>query len=354
MTTLSGNICLVLAALLTSTSISMIFNYKPPHGGAGGVEAYPIWILVSHFIFLCLLAIACIAISMKGGFDWISPYKLFRYPLVAIGLLLTVYIATMSAMMMHQSGSIPFLLQKIVQYAFVSIPIILIASGFVLLNDTLRELVPVACYKWPLAALFGLGLWMAGMGVYEIATADSRRAAELQQYENSEFIKASRLREIEESDVTTSMVRILEFTRAFYPLEVREKAAEKIRSHPTWQQALLNLLEDDHALEVFGFLASNEVPDKKRFLKPVQTGVFASADWIRHTIQGTSPSGFTSDLFSDETERVLRTVEKFEGMGTDYLPAVRAYRAAFDEPSAAGKVKLNCIVTVDEWLKKHQ
>lgn len=96
-------------------------------------------------------------------------------------------------------------------------------------------------------------------------------------------------------------------------------------------------MENDHALEVFSFLAWNEVPDKKLFPKPVRKGVVAVADWIRHSIQGTSPSSFYHDQYSDEVERTLRTVEKFEGLSVDYLPAVREMRAALDEPKVREK-----------------
>ena len=54
-----------------------------------------------------------------------------------------------------------------------------------------------------------------------------------------------------------------------------------------------------------------------RVLQPANTGVLYAADWVRDSIRGTSPSCFRANQFSDEVDRVLRMVDKFEGMGVD-------------------------------------
>ena len=244
-------------------------------------------------------------------------------------------------------------LQVFSRFSLVAVPVILIVSGFILLNDFSRVSVPVFYYKWPLVLVLGLGLWSVVAGIFDWITAPGSYVAKQQQYENSEFIKNNRLREIEEADIQQDMVRVLEFTGIIYPPEVREKAAEKVKSDPEWQQQLLFLLENEQAMAVFHFLASNEVVDKKQFLKPVNTGVLYAAYWVRHTIQGTSPSQMNTDQFSLEVDNVLRTVEKFEGMGVDYLPAVRELRAAFDEPTGRENFKFESVSTLDNWITKH-
>ncbi len=354
MTTLFGNICLTLATLVTSLMISSVFKYKPPHGGDGGAAAYPIWILLLHVALLGLLALSAIAIARNGGFDWVSPNKLIRYLLVTGGLLMAVYTSVICGMSMDRPGALSDLVRISMQIAIPGIPIILIGSGFVLLNGFLRESVPQALYKWPLVLVFSAGIAVVGATIIEwISSASEGANASQIKYEKAPAIMAQRLEEIEGSDVTQNMVRILEFTGALYPAEVREKASAKIKSHPDWQKELVFLLENNHALEAFNFLASNEVDDKNRFLQPVKTGVLAAADWIRHSIQGSSPSRFYRDEYSDEVERVLRTVEKFEGMGVDYLPAVRELRAALDEPRLGGKRDFDCAARLDDWILKH-
>lgn len=355
MTTLFGNICLLLAALVSSTLIASAFNYKPPIGGSGGVAAYPIWMLLLEFAFLCLITLAAFAIARAGGFDWISPNRLIRYVLVTVGVVSAVYMLAAGSMTMENPGSETAIIQWLSKFVLVFVPVILIASGFVMLNGFIRDLVPVFCYRWPLAIMLCMGVLLLGATVFDYYVKKSEGLGGAQQrYESAENIKASRLVQIQEADIKEDMLRMLEFTGALYPPEVREKASAKIKTHPNWQQELVTYLENDHALEAFNFLAANEVDDKKSFLEPIQKGVFSVADWVRHYIQGTSPSGFYHDLFSDEVNRVLRTVDKFEGMGVDYLPAVRALRSALDEPAAIRKFKYDCVPVLDEWIKKHE
>ena len=354
MTTLFGNICLTLATLVSGLMVSSIFNYKPPQGGNGGAAAYPIWMLLLHVALLGLLVLATIAIARKGGFDWVSPNKLIRYLLVTAGLLMAVYTLVICAMSMERPGALSDWARLSMQVAIPGIPFVLIASGFIMLNGFLSESIPGAFYKWPLLLVFGSSILVVGATIRDgIATAAEGVYAAQIRYENAPSIKAQRLHQIEESDVTEDMVRILEFTGALYPAEVRDKASAKIKSHPQWQKELVFLLENEHALEAFNFLASNEVDDKSMFLQPVNTGVLAAAAWIRHSIQGSSPSSFRRDEYSDEVNRVLRTVEKFEGLGVDYLPAVRELRAALDEPRLGGRPEFECAGRLDAWIMKH-
>jgi hypothetical protein len=41
-------------------------------------------------------------------------------------------------------------------------------------------------------------------------------------------------------------------------------------------------------------------------------------------------------------------------MGTDYLPAMRELRAAFDEPTDVKKTKMNAMATLDRWIQKRK
>ncbi len=343
MTTLFGNICLALAALVSRELVSSSLHYKPPHGGSGGASAYPIWMLLIHIALLCLLGLATIAIARKGGFDWVSTNKFFRYLLVAGTVFSAVLTLLMSASVMESPGGESAWLVAASRLVLVAFPVILIASGFVMLNDALRNAVPVFFYKWPLAAVFGAGILCVGVVVYDqISSASEGINEPFRRYENAPAIQADRLEEIQQTDISENMLRMLELTGALYAPAVREKAAEKVRTHPSWEKELLRFMENDHALEVFSFLAWNDVPDKNLFLEPVRKGVLSVADWIRHSIQGTSPSSFYQDQYTDEVERTLRTVEKMEGMGVDYLPAVREVRAALDEPRLGNKQVYDC------------
>jgi hypothetical protein len=352
MSSLLGNICLFLAAVVSGTLISSVNNYKAPLGGSGGAEAFPIWMLLLHFALLCTLGLAAFIIASNGGFDWIPLNKYARYLLITICLILTVITSLMSALMLKQSDSVPALLGCFLQYGYIAVPVVLVAAGFILNNSFLREIVPVALYKWPLVAVLGLSISMIGAGIYERMTQGSAKERD-QKYENGAEIKSRRLEEIETADITRDIVRILEFTRSIYPAEVRQKAIAKIKSHPDWQKELIQLLEDDRARYAIHFFASNPINDKKFFVEPLEQGLLMIAANIRHDIQGTSPSAFSKDMFSEEVDCALKIVDIYEGMGVDYLPAIRAIRAALDEPVAGKIMRFQCREVLDDWLKKY-
>lgn len=352
MTTILGNACLILAALVSSQMISSTLHYKAPHGGDGGAAAFPIWMLLVHVAFLCLMAVAAVFIAKKGGFDWISSNKWILFPLVTSGLLLAVILSMISTLAITGIGGVSAMLESLLWYAYIAVPVILVASGFILLNDFLRDLVPVFCYKWPLILVFAVGLFVFGTGLYEWLRPEAQLAIQ-QRYENSAAIKESSLQEIENADVDSDLVRILEYTGAIYPPEVQEKAVAKIKSAPNWQKTLIPLLEDERCFGVFDFLAATDVPDKQLFLQPVKKGISTAAYWIRYRFQGAGPSGIRPDSYLNEVNSVLAAVKKFEGMGVDFSPQLREVRAVFEEPMYGEVRKFDAINAIDNWLSKH-
>jgi hypothetical protein len=352
MTTYLANVSLALAALIFILLFLPFFHHKVATSNDQGATGYVIIIIFFlHLVLLGLISVAYIVIGRNGYFDWVSGNGLLRTLIISIGLLSCVIISALSFMSRIAPGSTPVLMQSMARIAPIAILIIVVGTGFILNNNFLRESIPSVFYKWPLLIL-DVGCF-AGIVILAFTILSSTRSGvqeATRKYESEKSIKNSRLAEIESADVSNDMVRLLEFTGGLYPQEVREQASAKIMTDTSWQKDLIDLMEDDHALEVFNFLQSNEVNDKNLFLKPVYDGVIDAAAWIRHMIQGTSPSEFYSDMFSDEINRVLRTVEKFEGMGVDYLPAVSEVRAALDEPRSDQKVKFDCIPVLDGWI----
>jgi hypothetical protein len=356
MTSSLTNICLILAAFLFLLLFLPLFHSKIATSNDQGATGYVIIIIgFLHLVILGLISAAYIAIGRQGGFQWVPGHGFVSTLFVSIGLISCVIISALSVMSRIAPGSIPEYVQVMARLAPVLIPAILIGTGFILNNHFLRDSIPLPVYKWTWLILNAVCLVAIIVLTISILTAHRSGFQEsTRNYESEETIKNSRLTEIDSADVSTEMVRILEFTGGLYPPEVRQRASAKIKTDTTWQQDLLALMENDHALEVFSFLQSNEVDDKNLFLQPVLKGVESVAARIRHDIQGTSPSGFYSDMFNDEVERVLRTVEKFEGMGVDYLPAVKEMRTALDEPRGNSKVRFDCVKGLEEWIEKRK
>ncbi len=162
------------------------------------------------------------------------------------------------------------------------------------------------------------------------------------------------LQDIDSCDVLKDMVFILVMTDANHDPDVRNKAVSKVKTNPKWQEELIRLLESDWAPEAFNFLASNEVDDKSLFPEAVKLGVLNQARLIRESLRSVShPSHLYPEKFTWETERVLRTVDKFDNLGSDYRPAVQELRMAMDEHITFEKPVLNCVKILDKWLAKH-
>lgn len=353
MSSLSGNICLALATLVSMALLSPFFQHKISTSNDQGASGYMVIIVIFlAFLFLVLMSVVYVGINGNGGFNWISASGMIRFLFLAVGLLSAVIIAAIGVMSRFMPVSKSDPLQSMMWAVPVVIFIVLLVTGFILNHNTLRESAPVFFSRWPLIIVDGLSI----VGVLFLAATtrfSGQSGAEdaTRKYESSVSIKNNRLSEIERYDVKEDMMRLLELTGGLYPQEVRDKASAKIKTNPDWQKEMIGILESDQALYAFNFLQSNEVEDKKLFLQPVLIGVMSAAAYITHTIQGTSPSGFDDGMFSDEVNRVLRTVEKYEGNGVDYLPAVRDMRAALDEPVGGKKIKFDCSDALDNWIR---
>jgi hypothetical protein len=349
-----ANVCLALAAFVFILFSLPLFHHKIAQSNDQGATGYVIIIVAFlHLLILGCISAAYFIIGRDGYFHWVSGHALLRTLIISIGLISCLIFSALTIMNRLAAGSGPEWFREMTRIAPVLIPVIVVGTGFILNNTFLRETIPLPFYKWPWMAMSAGCL--TGLILLAIQTWTTGRPGvqeSTRKYEHEESIKNDRLAEIESADISKDIVRILEFTGGLYPQEVRQKAAAKILTDTAWQKNLVHLMENEHALVVFNFLQSNEVPDKKLFLQPVLSGVNSVASEIRHSIQGTNSSGFYSDMFTDEVERVLRTVEKFEGMGVDYLPAVKEMRAALDEPRMNTKVKFDCIPALDDWIKK--
>jgi hypothetical protein len=353
--TIFGNILLVIAGLIFMALVSLLFGKVPPRGG-DAVIGFTWAIIIYHLLFLAVMTILFIIIASKGGFDWISSQRTTRYLLIGFGFAAAVLTSALSGLFKYENGPVPALFRFFSGFVPLLIPLILIISATVLLNNGIRDIIPIPFIKWPLifAAVTGLAGIVSGM--YSWIAASNRYA--INQVESSirrqDENHLRMLREIDSCDVTKDMVFILVMTDGNQDPDVRDRAVAKVKTNPKWQEELIRLLESDWAPEAFNFLASNEVDDKSLFPEAVKLGVLNQARLFRESMRSVShPSHLYPEKFTWETERVLRTVDKFENMGTDYRPAVQALRLALDEPIEFEKPVLNCVNMLDRWLAKH-
>jgi len=351
---LLGNILLVIATNIFFGIVSLIFG-KDPRGG-DGLMGYAWGMIYLNLAFAVVMILASFIIGAKGGFEWVAKTSASRFWLVTIGLLGAVITTSLGGLFRFENGPVPFLIRSTSSFGPVLIPLVLIVSGFILLNSGLKATVPLPVYKWPLVfvSIFGV-VGVASAIIGEIALTQRNRAAVMK--DNKAFYDANDARilsEIDSCDVSKNLVFILVYTGDNQDPEIKNKAVAKVKTHPEWEQELIRLLQTDWAAEPLQFLAFNDVDHPVLFLEPVRLGVLNQARLMREGINRCShPSHFYPGMFNWEVERVLRTVDRFGGQGVDYLPAVKEVRAALDEPSPFEKPEFNCLPALDAWIKKH-
>jgi hypothetical protein len=348
-----GNFLLVISAVLYFILNMSLVKAPPQNDGAVG---YYWSLIILNVAVAILMMITVIIIGYAGGLEWISEKKSNRVLYTGIGMASIVVTIAFSALFKYEHGPVPGLLRFYSSFVPILLPLIIIITGFILVNPSLRNTVPASLYKWPLiiAAIMGVSGTVSAIGGF-VMESQRNKSARIQSAikavdENHERMLA----DIDSCDVTKNIVFMFVFTDNNQDADVHERALAKIKTHPQWQQELIRLLQLDWAPEAFTFLASNSVDNPELFPKPVNAGVLIQANLIRQSIRNAShPSHFYQGQFSWEVERVLRTVDKFKNKGVDFAPAVKELRNAFNERSEYEKPRWVAMDMVEEWLKKN-
>jgi hypothetical protein len=352
--TIAGNLLLALGGLLFLLFSSSMFAANQPRGG-DYVAGYAWGVIFFFLAFLGILLIASLLIAYRGGFDWLSEHTAAKYLLLLFGLISTVVAAALTAIFKNEPDPAAVSIRWFSGFAPVLIPVLLLLAGVVLTNEPLRNSLSPLAYKIPLHLSFWLGLVINALFVRTLvlqSSANARaRIEETLAFQDQNHQRM--LQEIDSCDVSKNMVFILVMTDANQDKEVRESAVAKVKTHPQWQQELIRILGTGYASEAFNFLASNEVDDKRLFPEAISTGIEQQATQFRESIRQSSHSShFYPERFLWETERILRTVERYRDQGTDFTPAIKKLRAALDEPSDVEKSPMKAEKVLDEWLKK--
>lgn len=351
-----GNLFLLIAGLLLLGLVNLLFFQKmPSNDGAVGY----LWaiILLNIGLLVCAAIVAAI-IGAKSGFAWVGHSSAARFFWVLGGMLSAIIGTSIFGFIHKETGPIPGIVKLFGGLAAVLTPVMLLVGMTILLNEGLQTLMPTKVYRGAVVAASALGaLAVAPFIFLWIKQGIVRNAAaiySISERESSNY--ASMVENIDSCNVEKDMVFLLVYTDRNHSRAIRERALAKIKTRPDWQEELVRRLNSGWSDEAFTFLASNDVEDTTLFPEAVQQGILNSARSIRENIQrSTHPSDLYAGKFSWEVERIMRTVEKFEGMGVvDYRPAMKVLREALDEPAHFEKPKFQCVKPLEAWLKKRE
>ena len=351
---LLGNILLIVATLaFISILPAQIGLERAPAGDYAVGYAWGLIFKGALFI-LCLLLLA-IAIGLNGGFAGLAYKNVSGVNMAIGGILLVITSIMVIANSRFGAWGIAEPIKKLIWYIPVVLQVLLLVAGFVLVNQ-----------KMLYAPLLAKGVSLALISVSIVGIASifvGNQAHNLQL--RKEFMKDNpyglseneqqMIKTIDDCDITKNMVFLLVYTDNNQHKLVREKALAKIKTNANWQQELITKLQNDWAPEVFTFLASNNVDSAALYLEPIQKGILVQSKLVRDSIRSAShPSNFYSGLFSWEIERVMRTADKFDNMGVDYLPAMKELRSALNQSSRYGKENFSITPKLDKWIQKHE
>lgn len=342
-----GNFFLVVAALVYLSNCHLTYFRTMPGGDAGVGYAWAIIMGIGAFS-ICMAIVTAI-IGWQGGFGWVAASTFPRWAVVLLGFLV-ILVGNGFFMANEYPGEMPVPLRVILRTIPALLPVLIMVGAGILLNANYAELSPKT-YKLPIyssliISTIGVGFIFWHRIQNTAAVLKSRVAFEDKNHQD-------RLDNIAKTDVTKDGVFLYVYTDANHDKAVREAALAKLKSRPDWQEELTRRLQNDWAPEAFNFLASNDVDDKSLFPESVRQGVLIQARLIRESIrQCRDKYDLYEGRFTWEVDRVLRTVDKFVGMGVDFRPAIQELRNALDEKTSFEKPKLPAKDILDKWLKK--
>ena len=328
---------------------------KPSPTGDAGV-GYVWTLLMINIVFCIAMIIVAIITNSKGGYNWVPGSGTSRTVLVIAGVLSALIISIIGSLFRNEMGETPLIVKMLISIAPWIIPIILIIGHFILVNTGIRDSIPEGVYMWPLSIVGGLSILssvlMIGAFLFQ---SNIQYAANVDKIVQDDVENQQRLKDdIDSCDISTGMVFILVLTNAYQQADVRERAIAKVKTHPDYQGELIRILQTGYASEAFQFLASNDVDDTKRFPEAVIVGITKQTEAFRETIKSTySASDYYPELFQSESECVVKTADKFKGLGVDFKPAITDLRKAINGRPDIKRPELISEQILDKWLKNN-
>jgi len=345
-----GNIFLALASLIYG--VMFYAMYLDDAKGQDASMGYGYLTIAANLAFFVCMGISTICIAKNDGFDWLP--QNYRYFMVTVGFVSILITNFLFAISKSESRP-PDWIKGLISIVPGLLPLLLILSGFILLNEALRVGLPVSIYKLPLAAAsaVSVSICLSGLVFLMIESVRSENKKIETSISDQNSYHTQYLADINNCDPMTGIVSILCFTSRYHDTHIHDSAVAKIKENPEWQEALVKVLESPYSYkEVYSYLDYNEVPNKALFLSPLHASIFRLAEDVRQEIKTTNNRQHWL-LDSYQIVRMLGAVDKFKGMGLDFLPAVRAVRAALDVP-VSEPVKFDDAPALDRWIKKEE
>jgi hypothetical protein len=345
--TMIGNICAGLASLvflLLLAALSMDTKSKEVTGD------FIVFGILSLLLFV-LFSGAFSALTARQELDWLGWSRGAQYFGVIVSCLtLTIIVAFCATLRSSQVSDVPWAIRPFIPWGHLVLPPVAIAIAFCWLNKDLG--IPTVFLRGAFAALCAIGV-LTGLGLLgEVFISSQNSAAQkidsIQERANERDSRI--LEQVKAADPEKDFGSLLAQSSKFERPAIRELALQKLLSNANFTSLMtVQLHHYYYYRDALTFLRDNDPPDKAALAEPIRDAFVLVAKDVRETMRTESnprPSQFVGDAGD-----VLLVADKFSNYGVDYVPAIREYRSALDEPRQ-DKVDLDSRKELDRWLAK--
>ncbi len=345
--TFTGNVGLSIALLAYVLMLLSLLTGDIQRGGG----AYYAAVLAP--IFWIALSIAFGSAISTGGMDWLTSSRGTQVALVLAAVFSIGLVAFFCLAIWNEPPSqIPKTMVGLRYWPLFVLPFFALLGAFFAINGGLA---PTYLWRAPLLFSGGVAL-LAGAGLLmELLVSMQQR--QWQRIEQMRERQSSRDRtimaEVQARDTVQDFGRLLQFTNRYETPSIQALALQKALAHPDFTNQLAACLRNRWSGEALYFVDAHDPPDPHAIAEPLRDAILLMAARVRERMR--TEDNMFDGTFDSDAQRILNAADRLAVQGVDYMPAIREYRAALDEPRQArhGAVKPPCRASIDQWLAAH-
>ena len=333
--TIAGNICLGLASVLC------VLLFIGVSSGMGKQESATTF-AIAGWIWCPLVGTAFCAAVAQGKLDAVGWPRGFVYAAI---ILACVAIASVAVWIAAAASGLAGLI---------------VMTGVILAALVCLNFSDSAWGRYGLLGVMSLGLLAAlaqiGVWLFWSQQGAARHVVAIEERTNDR--DSAILEEVKTADAEKDFGMLLGHTGRFENRKIAALALEKVRSTARFDALMAETLRNgNYFRNGFKYLSDHDpAPAAKAELAgAVRDAVLLVGQSVREIMrQEYNPRG---SQFVDDASEVIAVVGKFEGLGVDFSPAMREYRASIEEPGRSARYQeetlkddLRSRKQLDQWL----
>jgi hypothetical protein len=269
-----------------------------------------------------------INIALKGEFNWISEFNIFRNSIIFIGwtcLMAGVVYCTMINADWHSTATSNWLGLVMIHYGAIWIPLLMLVPYVILLNPDLHNTLSPNLFKLPLLVGCLIGLAFHFLSNSQLGNFfKDKEAVNTLQFENA----------MKQIGFEESVVDLLYYLHKGTDVRLTQAALTKLKSKENLESELLKILNQcdnnyDY-LRVFAYLENNKVEQPELFIAPLNKTIYKVSEELKYRLQSFgSENDFLKLLNVDGLCRILEM--QFKTCKADFIPNMLKVQAELEK-----------------------